>query len=411
MCIRKTYIECLRKTVLLFAALAFAFGGSTFARADGNEIRQIIVDGTPMPEGSLAFKEGSTFVVADAIADVFNANVKYGEEAYTAEINCGGLCIVYEADVGIVQVNGTQETLDIIPFIRSGKLFVPIEDVIERLGIEVQILDGICSINSPFSLQLGISRASVKNALGEPARQELSERGYKWMIYPGGSVYRMIAADDEGMVTAFYQQRGNWSLECGLQHGMKPAECENALGSRFSVRSFGSYIVYYSTGEMYTVYFDSNECAYAVMAETGRWCGKFEISEEVINAFSQEYFEMMNAERMYYGKEELKLNSAICDAAKAHSDYLSRLGHLNHNNDAGLSPTERLVNVGVSAPYEAECISAAYPNSAAAFSGLMSDDGFNEMLRVKFTDAGVGITYLKDSVGLLYYVQQFAFVE
>ena len=93
--------------------------------------KKVAIDAVPM------VKNDRTFVPFRALAEAFGAEVAYDEatQAITAKLN--GVTVVMTIGSATYTVNGTEQTMDVAPFINGSRTMVPVRFAAEAFGIKV----------------------------------------------------------------------------------------------------------------------------------------------------------------------------------------------------------------------------------------------------------------------------------
>lgn len=93
--------------------------------------KKVAIDAVPM------VKNDRTFVPFRALAEAFGAEVAYDEatQAITAKLN--GVTVVMTIGSATYTVNGTENTMDVAPFINGSRTMVPVRFAAEAFGIKV----------------------------------------------------------------------------------------------------------------------------------------------------------------------------------------------------------------------------------------------------------------------------------
>ena len=82
-------------------------------------------------------QDNRTFVPFRALGEALGATVEYDQTAKTVTYNLGGTEIVMTLDSKTYTVNGNEKTMDVAPFAKDQRTYVPVRFVGEALGFEV----------------------------------------------------------------------------------------------------------------------------------------------------------------------------------------------------------------------------------------------------------------------------------
>ena len=99
---------------------------------------EIIVNGDKVAiDAAPIVQNDRTYVPFRALAEAFGAEVAYDEatQAVTAELN--GVTVVMTIGSATYTVNGTEQTMDVAPFITGSRTMVPVRFAAEAFGIKV----------------------------------------------------------------------------------------------------------------------------------------------------------------------------------------------------------------------------------------------------------------------------------
>ncbi|HHV45820.1 MAG TPA: copper amine oxidase N-terminal domain-containing protein [Tissierellia bacterium] len=120
---------------LLFTLLAvMAFSVSVMA--EGSSFK-VFINGKPLHYVDVIVQNGRTLVPVESICEELGIDVEYIHESKVVQINKNNKNIEIYIDSTKAQVNGKEVELDVKPFFKEGKIFVPIRFISESLGEEV----------------------------------------------------------------------------------------------------------------------------------------------------------------------------------------------------------------------------------------------------------------------------------
>ncbi len=100
---------------------------------------------------------------------------------------------------------------------------------------------------------------------------------------------------------------------------------------------------------------------------------------------------MVNQERVKRGIAHVVFKEQLAEVGRRHCEDMFKRGYFSHNTPEGLSPFDRMVNVGVSFIYAGENLALA-PDVNLAMQGLMNSPGHRaNILSSDFGKVGIGI--------------------
>jgi uncharacterized protein YkwD len=114
---------------------------------------------------------------------------------------------------------------------------------------------------------------------------------------------------------------------------------------------------------------------------------------------------LINQARVAQGCAPLAVNSALRQAAQAHSTDMLEHDFFSHTGSDGSSPEDRMARVGYAYSSWGENIAAGYSTADEVVDGWMSSPGHRaNILNCAFDDTGVGYVYDEnDSGNVVYY--------
>jgi uncharacterized protein YkwD len=106
--------------------------------------------------------------------------------------------------------------------------------------------------------------------------------------------------------------------------------------------------------------------------------------------------ELINAYRREKGLKPLKLNTALTDAAKAHSRDLAKWDRISHYGSDGSNPWDRVKRTGYNAKLAAENVGTGQATIAEVFKGWKDSPGHNKNLLLADAEH-MGIALIQDN--------------
>ncbi len=105
----------------------------------------------------------------------------------------------------------------------------------------------------------------------------------------------------------------------------------------------------------------------------------------------QEMFRLVNTERAKAGLQLVSFDNSLRDVGRAHSDDMFTRGYFSHYTPGGVSPFDRMTNVGITYVYAGENLALA-PSTDLAMQGLMNSPGHRaNILNPNFNKIGIGV--------------------
>ncbi|OLZ67545.1 hypothetical protein AV521_24650 [Streptomyces sp. IMTB 2501] len=102
--------------------------------------------------------------------------------------------------------------------------------------------------------------------------------------------------------------------------------------------------------------------------------------------------QLVNAERAKVGCQELTLNSALANAAQAHSADMAAHQNMSHTGSDGSSPGDRITRAGFDWSAYGENVAYGYATADQVMAGWMSSPGHRaNILNCSFKQIGVGL--------------------
>ena len=125
-------------------------------------------------------------------------------------------------------------------------------------------------------------------------------------------------------------------------------------------------------------------------------------------SYAQQVVALTNQQRTAHGCGALTMDSALTNAAQAHSAEMARYNYLSHTGRDSSSPATRISSTGYHYQSWGENIAAGYATPSAVVKAWMaSPDHRANILNCKFHDIGVGYATNSSSTYHTYWTQDF----
>lgn len=122
----------------------------------------------------------------------------------------------------------------------------------------------------------------------------------------------------------------------------------------------------------------------------------------------KELITLINQQRAQYNLAPFQTSTALCDAARRHSDDMAQNNFLSHTGSDGSSPWDRMADAGYYLTTAGENVGAGYPTAADMVNGWMSSSGHRANILGNFCDLGVGYAYSATSTYRYYWTLDLA---
>jgi uncharacterized protein YkwD len=110
-----------------------------------------------------------------------------------------------------------------------------------------------------------------------------------------------------------------------------------------------------------------------------------------VGSSEQQVFALTNTQRIAAGCPALVWNDTLAAVARAHSADMAANNYFDHNNQAGLTPAQRVLAAGYSYTYTAENIAAGQPTASDAMTSWMNSAGHKaNIINCDLHELGVG---------------------
>ncbi|MGM0750925.1 MAG: CAP domain-containing protein [Bacillota bacterium] len=265
---------------------------------------------------------------------------------------------------------------------------------------------------SIYNIEMGDSKESVEQELGEAKRQSTNEYGVSWYAYHEN--YRnflMVSYDEKEMVNGLYTNQALLSSSSGIEMGVSKEVVQNELGepltnirkglTLYQLQNNGEQEVYQVDGSFVTVFYDKHEndtvTAIQIINESLEANKKnfyTEASTELKEGFEFQLFDLTNASRVEKGFNVLTWDDQVRDTARKHSLDMAEQDYFSHTNLEGESPFDRMEEDQVAFRTAGENLAYGQLSSIFAHEGLMNSKGHREnILQPHYEHLGVGVAF------------------
>ncbi|EZH65567.1 serine protease [Bacillaceae bacterium JMAK1] len=260
------------------------------------------------------------------------------------------------------------------------------------------------------NIELGDVREDVEEEVGEVQRATLNDYGVDWEAYHENyHQFIMVSYDDQDQVRALFTNQELVTSEFGIEHGSPRQSVQDALGEplevmtkglmRYQINSNGEYDIYELDGSFVTIFYDQHEeqtvTAIQIIDESLEqqrsefYAGE---SQELIEGFEYQLFDLTNAARVQHGLSPLTWSEDVRGTARDHSEDMAEHEYFDHNNQAGQTPFDRMEEDNISFTRAGENLAYGQASSIFAHEGLMNSLGHREnILEGQFERLGVGV--------------------
>ncbi|WP_017726206.1 CAP-associated domain-containing protein [Halalkalibacterium ligniniphilum] len=270
---------------------------------------------------------------------------------------------------------------------------------------------------------LGDTEQKVRQILGIPAREDISEYGFTWLIYKNDYLnYAQIGIQDgrvvglltngEGLHTRSEVRLGTSREVIRSKYGERVTEIQKG-GTIFRYTNQDHHELYFVDNSYVTFFYDSHRQnrlsgIQVIDGNVERSFARFygQPSAALRRSFEAQVFDLVNASRAHFGKAPLKSDDVAARVARRHSVDMAENAFFSHTNERGESPFDRMENEGMTFLFAGENIAYGQTNAMFAHEGWMnSRSGHREAILGSFTHLGVGVGF--NAEGVPYYTQTF----
>ena len=271
-------------------------------------------------------------------------------------------------------------------------------------------------------IEIGDSYDWIINKYGNPVREEISEYGFKWLVYHTQFADYYMVGIQGGKVVALFTASDLLTTTIGLEMNLTKSQVTSILGTPFEWISKGStQYMQYNNSE--TATYQKNNAyvtAFFDTANSGKMFLVKIVDQTVENAFRSQYgtpsdalrvafeqqlFDLTNVYRKQFGKSMLTWNESVAEVARKHSKDMAVRNFFDHTNPSGYTPFDRLLADGINYSLAAENIAAGYTNAFSVHSGWVNSPGHRDNLLRSINELGIGVYFGGDYFN--YYTQNF----
>ena len=294
------------------------------------------------------------------------------------------------------------------------------EDPVEKPALTVPS-DQTFSI---YNIELGDSKESVEEEVGDAKRKSSNEYGVSWYAYHEN--YRnffMVSYDQNQQVNGLFTNQDLLSSDSGIKMGVSKEVVQNELGepltnirkglTLYQLQNNGEQDVYQIDGSYVTIFYDKheNDTVTAIQIidgnlETNKKNFYTKGSSELKEGFEFQLFDLTNATRVEKGLNVLSWDSLVRDTARKHSLDMAEQDYFSHTNLDGQSPFDRMEEDQVAFRTAGENLAYGQLSSIFAHEGLMNSKGHREnILQPHYEHLGIGVAFNEKSQP--YYTENF----
>ncbi|WGG43681.1 CAP domain-containing protein [Rossellomorea sp. DA94] len=294
------------------------------------------------------------------------------------------------------------------------------EDPVEKPALTVPS-DQTFSI---YNIELGDSKKSVEEEVGDAKRKSSNEYGVSWYAYHEN--YRnffMVSYDQNQQVNGLFTNQDLLSSDSGIKMGVSKEVVQNELGepltnirkglTLYQLQNNGEQDVYQIDGSYVTIFYDKheNDTVTAIQIIDGNLEANkknfyTKASSELKEGFEFQLFDLTNATRVEKGLNVLSWDSLVRDTARKHSLDMVEQDYFSHTNLDGQSPFDRMEEDQVAFRTAGENLAYGQLSSIFAHEGLMNSKGHREnILQPHYEHLGIGVAFNEKSQP--YYTENF----
>ncbi|WP_058485677.1 CAP-associated domain-containing protein [Defluviitalea phaphyphila] len=350
-----------------------------------------------------------------------------------------------------IYVEGTKANFTKSPMIYNGTTYLPVRSVAETLGKKVlydkesssiyiysegnepEIKKEITNNNdtskvseaefSIYNISIGDSEEKVIQELGNPNRLDASEYGFTWYIYNEDYTNYVQVGIKDGKVVGLYTNSANWESKKGIKLGSTSLEVQKAYGTPLSYILKGNTRYYISADKsevntflidnsyvniFYDIYNNQTVTSILIIDKDTELSLKSfygEESEELIEAYEKQIFDLANAIRARNGLNPYTWDEKAAKSSRLHSQDMAENNFFNHTNLDGESPFDRMKDQGIIYMMAGENIAAGQTSAIYAHEGWMNSEGHRKNILGDFERLGTGVAFGGEYK--IYYTQNF----
>jgi len=274
-------------------------------------------------------------------------------------------------------------------------------------------------------IAIGDTEESVRIKLGPPARVDLGQYGFSWLVYSSDPANYTLVGVQTGRVVGLYTSGSDWTVRDGtVRPGMTRSRVERELGqpetyilkgnTRFLIsedelrisglyRLDGAFVKFFydqfQSGTIAGIKVIESETELALQSFYGT------PSDRLRESFERQSFELANAVRAQRGLDPFAWDDRVAEAARKHSEDMAARGFFDHVNPDGDMPWDRLEAAGIPFRAAGENIAAGQTDAIEAHHAWMNSEGHRNNILSDLRALGVGVAFGGDYS--VYYTQNF----
>ena len=263
-------------------------------------------------------------------------------------------------------LQGEAYTLTVNTKVQSGSSYLKEESIL-KFTVKKDTVSEVTKGFSVANIQIGDSETKVINALGQPARKDISQYGFSWYIYNQDYKNYVQIGIGKGKVVGLYTNTTKLLCKSGIKIGTPRSEVESVYkSSLIYAQGKGEYGIYGVDDYEATIFYDIHNnntvtgvqlIDKAVEKEVNQLYGV--LNDEVRKSYELQVFDLANAVRVRMGETPYMWDAKIAEVARNHSKDMADKKYFEHKNLEGLSPFDRMRVAGISFRAAAENIALA----------------------------------------------------
>lgn len=337
----------------IITALCVMMCSVSGGRAETKNIEVLLNGKTITFDQNPIIKNDRTFVPVRQVFEMFGMNVNWDGANNAVYANNSGTEILLSVGNNKMCVNGEDVQLDAAPFISGDRTFVPLRAISEALKCTVKWNEANCSVIITGSIYKPISKPTLTPTATPAAKPTLAP-----------------------------------TATPALKPTLTPTQAPT------TIPTVKPTITPVNTPKPTVI-------PTAVPTPTYNP----PISDEYM--IEQEVLRLVNEVRSQNGLTALSWADDIAEVARAHSKDMISRNFFSHKNPDGLSPFDRLKNAGITYRAAAENIAYGQKNAEAVMNSWMNSSGHRaNILNSRVKEIGIGAA--KNAKGTIYWTQMFA---
>ncbi|MFT4415681.1 CAP domain-containing protein [Fredinandcohnia humi] len=277
---------------------------------------------------------------------------------------------------------------------------------------------------SIHNIELGDTKTVVEKLVGSPKRVSLNEYGTNWYAYHENyHNFIMVAYNSDDQVVGLYTNQDLLTSTKSIARGSSKQDVLAELGEPITKIQKGfvyyqfqkdrDYDVFHLDNSYITIFYDKHQdntvTSIQIISEAlenNRQDFYTESSEQLIEGFEYQLFDLTNATRVNHGLNILSWDDHVKETAREHSLDMAQNNYFSHTNQHGQSPFDRMLEDEIVFTVAGENLAYGQFSSIFAHEGLMNSMGHREnILKEEFRYLGVGVAFNSESHP--YYTENF----